>query len=72
MGVLNDHKIHWKLRVETCESGNEVIFPGPYGSFCGVASMGVRRNELEFQIFDEEKLFQGSWAFIVQFGETRS
>jgi hypothetical protein len=54
-----------ELWVGGAEAGDEVIFEGSNGAFCGVAAMDVGGGELEVDILAGHELLEGTGRFVV-------
>lgn len=65
MGNESAPQVHWKRGWETCQSRDEVAFPGVDCLFGGVGAMIVRWNKLEVYVFAVEEAFEGGWTFVV-------
>ena len=59
--------MHREIRIETGQAGNKMVFPNPDGSFGCILLVIVRGDKLEIHVGLAHEMFQGGWAFIVQF-----
>ena len=60
-------QVHRKIRIETGQASNKMVFPNPNGSFGCILSVIVGGDKLEIHVGLAHEMFQGGRAFVVQF-----
>ena len=52
-------KVEWEIFIDAAKPSNKVVFERADRTFCSVAAVQARRDELIIDVFRGEKLFQG-------------
>lgn len=58
-------QVHWKLWVDGAQARDEMIFEGTYSPLCCVASVDMRRNELDVDLVAFDCAYEICGCFVV-------
>jgi hypothetical protein len=58
--------VEWKILVDAIQSHNKMILECVYHTFCSIAAMDVRWNQLEVDVFIAEELLEELGTLIVE------